>query len=383
MNIVLSPDSYKGSLTSIEAAQIMKKAIKEINSQTNVVMKPMADGGEGTLEALLTSTKGKRISISCSGALGNTITTSYAIINGNTAIIEGAKIAGLPQVPLSGRNPDYTTTYGIGEVIIDAMNNNCTSFIIGIGGSATNDGGLGMLLALGMKAYDKMGNSIGPYGKDLLLLSEVDFTKLDSRLKEVTLNVACDVDNPLCGEKGATYVYGPQKGATKEQLKQYNNALRYFGSRIENLQKKSITNVPGSGAAGGLGFAFLAINANLTSGAHLVAEEIQLENAVKEADLVITGEGQTDEQTIEYGKTADYVARLSQNYEVPALLLSGSLQGNQNRLREKFAGCFSILSSPLLLEESMNQAGELLYEQTKNVMHFAHCMNEVNVNDLT
>src|SRR5699024_9264699 len=224
------------------------------------------------------------------------------------------------------------------------------SFIIGIGGSATNDGGLGMLLALGMKAYDKMGNSIGPYGKDLLLLSEVDFTKLDSRLKEVTLNVACDVDNPLCGEKGATYVYGPQKGATKEQLKQYNNALRYFGSRIENLQKKSITNVPGSGADGGLVFDILAINANLTSG----------------EDLVITGEGQTDEQTIEYGKTADYVARLSQNYEVPALLLSGSLQGNQNRLREKFAGCFSILSSPLLLEESMNQAGELLYEQTKN-----------------
>src|SRR5699024_6256607 len=134
-------------------------------------------------------------------------------------------------------------------------------------------------------------------------------------------------------------------------------------------QKKSITNVPCSGAAGGLGFAFLAINANLTSGAHLVAEEIQLENAVKEADLVITGEGQTDEQTIEYGKTAEYVARLSQKYEVPALLLSGSLQGKQNRLREKFAGCFSILSSPLLVEESMNQAGELLYEQTKNVMH--------------
>src|SRR5699024_10378917 len=287
MNIVISPDSFKGSLTSTQAAQIMKAAIENITDDYNVIMKPMADGGEGTLETLLTSTSSERIPISCTGAQGKTIQTFYAIADGDTAIIEGASIAGLPQVPLNQRNPDYTTSFGIGEVIINALDSGCTSFVIGIGGSATNDGGLGMLLALGMKAYDAAGRELGPYGKDLLSLHHVNFDTMDPRLKDVNIKVACDVDNPLCGKLGATHVYGPQKGATKEQIKHYDDALWNFGTIIENMLEKNLMEIRGAGAAGGIGFAFLTLGAELVSGSKLLADAIELEEAIKESRLVI------------------------------------------------------------------------------------------------
>lgn len=374
MNIVLAPDSFKGSLTALQAAQSMRKAIKEMNDDCNIIMKPMADGGEGTLETLLASTQGQSIPISCTGALGETIATSYAIADEKTAIIEGASIAGLPQVPQQQRNPNHTTTFGIGEVMKDALDAGCTSFIIGIGGSATNDGGLGMLQALGMKAYDKTGKELGPFGKDLLSFHKADFRTIDSRLKKVTIDIASDVDNPLCGKQGATYVYGPQKGATEQQLAEYDKALCDYGTAIEKTLEKTFKQVPGAGAAGGLGFAFLMLDATLTPGASVAAEAIHLEKAIKEADVVFTGEGQTDEQTIEYGKTADFVARLAQNYNVPAILLSGSLQGDLDKVRERFAGCFSTITSALTLEECMENAEVLLYEQTKNVLHFIEIM---------
>lgn len=374
MNIVLAPDSFKGSLTALQAAQSMRKAIKEMNDDCNIIMKPMADGGEGTLETLLASTQGQSIPISCTGALGETIETSYAITDEKTAIIEGASIAGLPQVPQQQRNPNHTTTFGIGEVMKDALDAGCTSFIIGIGGSATNDGGLGMLQALGMKAYDKTGKELGPFGKDLLSFHKADFRTIDSRLKKVTIDIASDVDNPLCGKQGATYVYGPQKGATEQQLAEYDKALCDYGTAIEKTLEKTFKQVPGAGAAGGLGFAFLMLDATLTPGASVAAEAIHLEKAIKEADVVFTGEGQTDEQTIEYGKTADFVARLAQNYNVPAILLSGSLQGDLDKVRERFAGCFSTITSALTLEECMENAEVLLYEQTKNVLHFIEIM---------
>lgn len=374
MNIVLAPDSFKGSLTALQAAQSMRKAIKEMNDDCNIIMKPMADGGEGTLETLLASTQGQSIPISCTGALGETIETSYAITDEKTAIIEGASIAGLPQVPQQQRNPNHTTTFGIGEVMKDALDAGCTSFIIGIGGSATNDGGLGMLQALGMKAYDKTGKELGPFGKDLLSFHKADFRTIDSRLKKVTIDIASDVDNPLCGKQGATYVYGPQKGATEQQLAEYDKALCDYGTAIEKTLEKTFKQVPGAGAAGGLGFAFLMLDATLTPGASVAAEAIHLEEAIKEADFVFTGEGQTDEQTIEYGKTADFVARLAQNYNVPAILLSGSLQGDLDKVRERFAGCFSTITSALTLEECMENAEVLLYEQTKNVLHFIEIM---------
>ncbi|HLS35029.1 MAG TPA: glycerate kinase [Bacillota bacterium] len=370
MNVVIAPDSYKGSLTSFEVAETIERAIKDLTTNCHITLKPMSDGGEGMLDSILSVQKGGRIPITCTGPLGKKINTSYAIIDENTAIIEVANISGLSQVPLEKRNPDHTTSYGVGEVMINALDKGCKSFVIGLGGSATNDGGLGMLMALGMKAYDKQGKEIGPYGKDLFELDAVNFSTIDKRLEGIHISVACDVNNPLCGSSGASYVYGPQKGATKSQTKTYDEALNKFGTIIENILDKDIKNLPGAGAAGGIGFALLALESDLVQGAKLVSEAIQLEQSIKHADLVITGEGQTDEQTIYYGKAPSYVANMANKYDVPTILISGSLKGDMDKLREAFSGCFSIVHYPITLEQSVVQAKSLLYEQTKNIVHF-------------
>lgn len=366
MNIVIAPDSFKGSLTSIQVSEIMKNAIQTIDENYNVIMKPMADGGEGTIESLLTATKGESILISCTGPLGEKVNTSYAMIESTTAIIECASIAGLIQVPIDKRNPDKTTSFGIGEAIIAALDKGCTSFVIGLGGSATNDGGLGMLLALGMKAWDEHGKEVGPFGKDVHHIKKVDFSTLDPRLVAVDIQVACDVDNPLCGEKGASKIYGPQKGATKKQVEQYDLSLAHYSDLIESAIGKSVKDTPGAGAAGGLGFALLVIGANLVSGAELLANAMKLEEAIKEADLVITGEGQSDQQTL-FGKAPGYIASLAEQHHVPTVLISGSLE-DVDKLGTRFAGCFSIINKPLPLEECMKQAESLLFDQTKQIV---------------
>lgn len=373
MNIVVAPDSFKGSLTSPQAANVMKQAILDLPYGDTVIAKPMADGGEGTVDALLASSTGDRIEVTCTGPLGDKIKTYYAILQNNTAVIEVANIAGLVQVPLSKRNPDATTTFGLGEAMKDAMDKGCKSFIIGLGGSATNDGGLGFLQALGMRAWDQEGKQAGIFGKDLLSVSKVDFDCFDQRLKHITINVACDVDNPLCGEKGASAVYGPQKGASSKQIPIYDRALSRFAALIEKQQGKVLHNLEGAGAAGGLGFAFLALGANLVSGAELVAKASAMEDAIKQADLVITGEGQSDEQTL-YGKAPGYIAGLAQTYGIPTILISGSLAGNLDVLRSKFHGCFSIITRPSTIEECMEQAETFLYNQTKQVMHLIHSL---------
>ncbi|MGJ9457945.1 glycerate kinase [Oceanobacillus sp. CF4.6] len=370
MNIIIAPDSYKGSLTASKVAETMKKAVIDINNTHAVMLKPMADGGEGTIDAMLSSIKGERISIDCTGPLGEKITTSYAILDSKQAVIELATVSGLVQVPTDKRNPDYTTTFGLGEVIRDALDKGCTSIIIGLGGSATNDGGLGMLLALGMKAWDEKGNKLKGFGADLHRVKKVSFADLDVRIPATDIKVACDVNNPLCGSEGASVVYGPQKGASQSQVYEYNKSLDAYGSLIEKATEKSLKDFPGAGAAGGVGFALLAIGADLVSGAKLLATTMQLEEAIKNADIVITGEGQSDEQTL-YGKAPGHVALLAKKYEVPVVLVSGSLTGDLNILRERFSGCFSIINKPLTLEQCMAQAESLLYEQTKQVIHFA------------
>lgn len=366
MNIVIAPDSFKGSLTSIQVSKIIEASILDINNNYKTIIKPMADGGEGTLQALLTSIQGEIIPITCTGPLGKQINTTYAIIGSNTAIIECASIAGLIQVPIDKRNPDFTTSFGIGEVIIDALDRGCTSFVIGLGGSATNDGGLGMLQALGMATQNKLAGI--PFGKDLHNITKVDFSKIDPRLAGTNIKIACDVDNPLCGNKGASEVYGPQKGATKQQVQQYDLSLEKYSDLVEAEVNQSIKEYPGAGAAGGLGFAFLAIQANLIAGAELLADAINLEDAIQKADLVITGEGQSDEQTL-YGKAPSYIASLAAKHNIPTVLISGSLQ-DVDQLSENFAGCFSIINQPLTLEECMKQADSLLYEQTKQIIQF-------------
>ncbi|OZU88151.1 glycerate kinase [Virgibacillus indicus] len=368
MKIIVAPDSFKGSLTSTQASEVIKKSILKVQPSSDVVLKPMADGGEGTLETLLTATDGEQIPIACTGPLGEKIDTAYAIVEGNTAIIECASIAGLVQVPQNKRNPDVTTSFGIGEVIIDALNKGCTNFVIGLGGSATNDGGLGMLQALGMKALDYNGKPIGIYGKDLQQIKKANFNEIDSRLSEIKIKIACDVDNPLCGKRGASAVYGPQKGATAKQIEHYDQSLNNYGDLIETELNQSLKDIPGAGAAGGLGFAMLAIGANLVSGAELLAETIKAEESIQVADLVITGEGQSDEQTL-FGKAPGFIASLAKKHHVPVVLISGSLSGDLDVLRERFSGCFSITNKPLSLEACMENAEELLYEQTKQIIH--------------
>ncbi|HLR79664.1 MAG TPA: glycerate kinase [Bacillota bacterium] len=369
MKIVVAPDSFKGSMTATHAAEVMKRGILAVQNDCHVLMKPMADGGEGTLDTLLLATKGERIPVVCTGPLGEKITTSYGMTRNKTAIIECANIAGLTLVPNEMRNPDLTTTYGIGEVMKDALDRGCTAMIIGLGGSATNDGGLGMLQALGLQAWDACGNVVGPFGSDLLTVRRVTLEGLDKRLSHIDIKVARDVDYPLCGPDGASAVFGPQKGATPEQVKVYDQALQTFGQCIEKEIDRSFMNVRGAGAAGGLGFSLLVLGARLVSGAQLIAQAAQLEDAIQGADFVLTGEGKSDEQTL-YGKAPHYVAELATHYGVPVVLLSGSLAGDLEGLRKKFSGCFSIINEPLSLEKAMQDAEQLLFSQTKQVIHF-------------
>ncbi|RKQ35868.1 glycerate kinase [Oceanobacillus halophilus] len=375
MNIILAPDSYKGSLSALEAAKTMKRAITDIDNGHLISMKPMADGGEGTMDAMLASSRGRKVVIQCAGATGEKIESYYAMLDSHTAVIELAAIAGLVQVPKKKRNPDYTTTFGIGEAILHALNRGCTSIIIGLGGSATNDGGLGMLQALGVKAWDERGNELGGFGNDLQQVSRISFTDVDPRVYQVEMKVACDVDNPLCGNRGASVVFGPQKGASVDQIPVYDKALDHYGNLVEAEVGKSLKKVPGAGAAGGTGFAFLSIGAELVSGAELMAKAMKLEDDIKQADLVFTGEGQSDEQTM-YGKAPGYVAQLAKKYKVPVILLSGSLTGDIEKLQDRFSGCFSIINKPLTLEECIEHAQDLLYGQTKQIMYLMESLKK-------
>ncbi len=370
MKIVISPDSFKGSMTSEQAGRAMAKACREVFPQEEPILKPMADGGEGTLDTLIFSTKGKRLHAMCTGPLGDEIEAAYGVLgDGKTAVIETAQVAGLTQVPADRRDPYFTTSRGLGELISRVIDDGFDSILIGLGGSATNDGGLGMLQALGARFLDRSGMKVDGFGKNVPEVAQADLSGLEPRLKEVTIRVASDVENPLCGEKGASHIYGPQKGATHEQILLLDTALDHYSSLIEKETGRSLKEKPGAGAAGGLGFALMTIGAELVSGAELVAKAIDLESSIAGADLVLTGEGQSDEQTL-FGKAPGYVAELAAKHQVKTVLISGSLRGELDALHEKFAGCFSIANGPMPLKACVESGEELLYEQTKNVLHF-------------
>ncbi|GKZ03073.1 glycerate kinase [Paraclostridium bifermentans] len=316
MKIVISIDSLKGSLTSIEAANAIKKGILSVDNKSDVVIMPLADGGEGTVEALVQGMNGEEKVISVTGPINEKVNATYGILKEtNTAIIEMAQASGLPLVPAELRNPLNTTTYGVGEIIKEAIEKGCRNFIVGIGGSATNDCGVGMLQALGFEFYDENDNLVELGGK---VLNQIKRIKTDNKLKELddcNFKIACDVNNPLYGENGAAYIYGPQKGATKEIVKELDKGLKNFAEVVKKDLGKDIAHIEGAGAAGGLGFGFLGfLNSKLESGIKIILDEIKLEEVVKDADIVITGEGRLDNQTA-MGKAPIGVAKLAKNME--------------------------------------------------------------------
>ncbi|OZM56644.1 glycerate kinase [Lottiidibacillus patelloidae] len=367
MKIVIAPDSYKGSLTSLEVGTTMKEAfLKEVPGATIDVV-PMADGGEGTLDTLLFATNGKRFHVEVTGPLGEPVETAYGVLGtSNTVVIETANIAGLPMVPSEIRNPMNTTSYGVGEAIIEAVKSGHRDFIIGLGGSATNDGGLGMLQALGVKFVDENEGEVSPFASSLSSIKKVDFSALNPIVKDCKFRIASDVNNPLCGEQGATAVFGPQKGATSKQVKELDFTLKQYAQLIEETLGIEHQSTPGAGAAGGLGFAFLLIGAEIISGSEIIAEATNVVEKIRHANWVITGEGQSDYQTL-YGKVPAFIAKAGKRYNVPTILISGGLGDGYEKLYDYFVSCHSITAGPISLEACIKNAEILLFNQTRNI----------------
>lgn len=324
MKVVVAIDSLKGSISSIEAGEAVKIGILKAASNVEVYVRPLADGGEGTVEALTLGMGGKLVTVNVTGPLGEKTDCVYGILEENkTAIIEMAGAAGIILVPEKSRNPLHTTTYGVGEVIKDAISKGCRHFIIGIGGSATNDGGIGMLQALGYGILNKDGNQVSYGAKGLKEIVKISDENVIPELQECTFRIACDVTNTLCGKFGCSAVFGPQKGADKDMIFQMDTWLSSYAKITSKIFKKADPNYPGTGAAGGLGFAFLSYtNAVLESGIKIILEETKLEKYIKEADIVVTGEGCLDGQTI-FGKAPIGVAKIAKKYNKPVIAFSG------------------------------------------------------------
>ena len=355
MNIVIAIDSLKGSLTSLEAGKAIETGIKKVYSEAVTKVLPLADGGEGTVEALTLGMGGKLQSIEVTGPLGDKIRAQYGILSdGKTAIVEMAAAAGITLVPDNKRNPLYTTTYGVGEILLDAMHKGCRHFIIGIGGSATNDGGVGMLQALGYDMLDADGKPV-PFGAaGLKVLCRIDDSRVTPELKECSFRIACDVTNPLCGEKGCSAIYGPQKGASPEYIALMDKWMGDYARISKEKYSHADANAPGAGAAGGMGFAFLTFtNATLESGIEIVLAETKLEEHIAKADLVITGEGRLDGQTV-MGKAPVGVARIAKKYNKPVLAFAGCVTPEATACNEHgIDAFFPILRGVVSLSEAM------------------------------
>lgn len=357
MKIVISIDSLKGSLTSIEAANAIKKGILSVDNKSDVVIMPLADGGEGTVEALVQGMNGEEKVISVTGPINEKVNATYGILKEtNTAIIEMAQASGLPLVPAELRNPLNTTTYGVGEIIKEAIEKGCRNFIVGIGGSATNDCGVGMLQALGFEFYDENDNLVGIGGK---VLNQIKRIKTDNKLKELdecNFKIACDVNNPLYGENGAAYIYGPQKGATEEIVKELDKGLKNFAEVVKKDLGKDIAHIEGAGAAGGLGFGFLGfLNSKLESGIKIILDEIKLEEVVKDADIVITGEGRLDNQTA-MGKAPIGVAKLAKKHGAKVIAIAGCTTPDAVKCNEEgIDAYFSIVNKAMTIDEAMKK----------------------------
>ena len=362
MRILIAPQSLKGSLTAAEAGSSIAHGVQVVYPNAQIEIVPIADGGEGTVQALVDATHGKMIQQTVTGPLGKPVPAFFGLMgDGSTAAIEMASCAGLPLVPLHKRDPRITTTYGVGELILAALDYGSRHFIIGIGGSATNDGGAGMAQALGATLLNRQGTEIARGGAALATLAHITTSTMDPRLQECTLEIACDVTNPLCGPTGASAIYGPQKGATPEIVEELDSALDHYAQVIEQDLGMSVREIPGAGAAGGLGAGSIAfLHATLRPGAQIVFEAIHLEDRIRTADLVITAEGQIDEQTA-YGKSVGSVAEIAKRYGLPVLALAGSLGDNYQVVYKLGVDAVAALpSGPMSLAFAMEHAAQLI-----------------------
>ena len=355
MRVVVAIDSFKGSMSSLEAGEAISNGIKKAHKDAEVEIRPLADGGEGTVEALSIGMGGRLINVDVTGPVGRKVRAVYGIVDSSkTAIIEMSQAAGITLVSGDEKNPLYTTTFGVGELIKDAINKGCRHFVVGIGGSATNDCGIGMLQALGYEFLDKEGNQVGfgaSGGIDIVSIKDENVIK---ELSECYFRVACDVNNPLCGNLGCSAIYGPQKGATKEMVADMDGWLKNYSKIVKEKYPDADCEYPGTGAAGGLGYAFFNFtNSKLESGIKIVLDETKLEEYVKDADIVVTGEGRLDHQTV-MGKAPVGVANIAKKYNKKVIAFSGSVTEDAGVCNEHgIDAFFPILRRIVTLEEAM------------------------------
>ncbi len=365
--IVCAPDSFKGSLTATEAAAAMSRGIKRFDSELETVELPLSDGGEGLTEALIASTSGYRKEVMVSGPLGKKVRAFYGILGDGRGVMEMSSASGLTLLEPGELNPLETSTFGSGELLGRLLEEGCREIILGIGGSATNDGGLGMLQALGAKFFDNRGRELAPGGKSLNELAAFKLEGLDSRLDRIDLKIACDVDNPLTGKRGAAAVYGPQKGATPNMVRELDRGLTRLAAIIREKMGLEVDKVPGAGAAGGLGAGLMAfLGAELKPGSELVLDTVNFSEKIRDAELILTGEGRLDEQTAR-GKVVLGVVRRSRG--LPVVALGGWVEPEISILKEEgLTAFFSILDRPRDLEDAMNHTYQLLEWSTREIV---------------
>jgi glycerate kinase len=380
MKIAVAPDSFKGTLTASEAAVCIEQGLRKALSDCEILKIPMADGGEGTVQAMVDASGGKIVELEISDPLGRKIKADYGMMgDGTTAIIEMAAASGLPLLSQEERNPLQTSTFGTGELIMDALKKGAGKIIIGIGGSATVDGGSGMACALGAKFLDRENRELSGTGGNLALIETIDISGMDQRIKNVEFLVACDVTNPLLGDDGAAKIYGPQKGATPEMVEILEKGLTNFSRIIRNDLGKNVANEPGAGAAGGLGAGLMAfLNASLKPGIDIVIDVVGLKRKLKGYDLVITGEGQLDHQTA-FGKTPAGVARTAGELGIPVIAIGGRVGENTSNIHScGIAAYFSALRSCMSNEEIGKKAEEMLSECSEQVGRLIQIVQALN-----
>lgn len=369
MKLLLASDSYKGSLTTLQVAEQIKKGVKKVFPDAEFMCVPAADGGEGTVEAMVSSMGGEYRSVEVTAPNGNRVRAKYGLLPGKNVVLEMAAASGLPLVPRAERDVMHATTYGTGELIRAALGEDCKRIYIGIGGSATNDGGLGMAQALGFSFLDAEGKEVGFGGRELKRVVKIDISNVDARLKEKEIIVMSDVSNPLCGELGASAIYGPQKGATPEQVKELDDGLRHFAGVIKEQLNMDLIDMPGAGAAGGLGAGLVAFTgAKVKSGIEAILEASNFKEKLKWADLVISGEGKIDRQSA-FGKVISGISKAAKENGVPVITVSGSIEyGAEIIYEEGVTSMEAAVCKPMPLEEALRNADILVENAVERVM---------------